>query len=248
MPYRVADMAAVRFGREIYLIGGDLVPGQTARVSVYHPRLGAWTSGVPLPAPRTSAQAVVSRGAIYVLGGARTGAGILTDVLAFDPASQSWTTVTTLPDRRYGFAVARGRAGVIYVIGGQVDAPGPSDPDVDTVSAYDPSTGIWSSRAPLPHLRERAVATLGPDGRVYVTGGIPIPPPDPGASHVQGTRNVLVYDPSADAWSTGPPMLVQRFWHGITRSRGQLWVVGGVTDAGQDECCLREAESLTIPP
>jgi actin-binding protein IPP len=250
MPYRAADMATARLGTEIYLIGGHPGDrgGEIASVAVYHPRSSSWTAGVPLPAPRRSAQAVVSGGRIYVLGGGRSGSGVLTDVLAFDPVSRRWTTVATLPDRRYDFAVARDRAGVIYVIGGQVDVPGPSDPDVGTVSAYDPATGTWSSRAPLPHLRRRAVATLGTDGRIYVTGGIPIPPPDPEASHVQGTRSVLVYDPSADAWSTGPPTLVQRFGHGMTQSQGRLWVIGGVVDAGEDECCLREAESLAVAP
>jgi hypothetical protein len=244
VPYRVADMAAVRLGRDIYVIGGSLGPGLTARVEIYHPRVDAWTAGVPLPAPLTSGQAVVSGGAIYVLGGAN--ASGFSDVLQFEPASGRWTTVTTVPDRRYGFAVARDRAGVIYVIGGLVDVPGRSDPGVDTVSAYDPSTGVWSERAPLPHLRDHAVARLGSDGRIYVTGGIPSPPPDPEAQHVQGTRGVLVYDPSSDTWSDGPPMRVQRFRHGMAQAAGRLWVIGGVIDAGDDECCLREAESLAI--
>ena len=50
-----------------------------------------------------------------------------------------------MPTARSGLAAATGPDGKVYALGG-VNSAG----SLDTVEVYDPDTGAWSRRAPLP--------------------------------------------------------------------------------------------------
>ncbi len=58
--------------------------------------------------------------------------------------------MTGLATSRYAFAVAKDRAGGLYVIGGFSVGAAYADPPLDLVESYDAATGRWSTRAPLP--------------------------------------------------------------------------------------------------
>jgi hypothetical protein len=108
-----------------------------------------------------------------------------------------WHLGQPMPTARSAPAVAAVN-GRVYVFGGSDDA-------LHTLSAveiYDPSADAWRKPgAPMPTDREGASAAVGPDGRIYVVGGVR-------ARFSNGTRYedpalaVEIYDPRADSWST----------------------------------------------
>jgi N-acetylneuraminic acid mutarotase len=119
---------------------------------------------------------------------------------AYDPKTDRWARLKPMPTSRQALAAvaAKGADGRerIYAIGGRDPArPGNG---LTTVEAYDPATDTWSAAAPLALHRHAHTATLGPDGRIYVTGGT--------NDKVFATTAVEVYDPVKDAWSRGAPL------------------------------------------
>ena len=112
--------------------------------------------------------------------------------------------------------------GKIYVIGGQ--ATESSEPDkagfVNTVYEYDPATGKWAARAPMPTMRGGGVAAVV-DGRIYVAGGRP-----------PRGHDFAVYDPNADKWTTLANLPTQRNHLAAGAHDGKVYVFGGRFEGG----------------
>jgi len=93
---------------------------------------------------------------IYIAGGNSD-----TNLQLYDPATNTWTTLASMPAGRYG-----GAAGVIggklYVAGGL---------ELDNVRAtlfvYDPATNAWSMLTPMPTARFFANSGVI-NGKLYV--------------------------------------------------------------------------------
>lgn len=123
------------------------------------------------------------------------------DVFAkYDPKSNTWTDLPSLPEPRSSLdaAVVDGR---IYAVGGwnlqegsAQDAPWHDDALVFDLSKED---GAWTPIA-KPPFSTRALAAVGHQGKLYVLGGM--------QSTNQVTRDVHVYDPKTDKWSPGPEL------------------------------------------
>jgi N-acetylneuraminic acid mutarotase len=60
--------------------------------------------------------------------------------------------------------------GKLYAIGGVIDPSGSQI--LQAVEAYDPVTNSWMDRASMPRRRENFGAAVGPDGRIYIFGGL----------------------------------------------------------------------------
>ena len=93
---------------------------------------------------------------------------------------------------RYGYAATTLADGRVLVVGGG-DTP-------SLASIFDPATATMHPAAPPPHPRSLAATVLLPDGRVVVAGAEHLRCYEPAA------REVDVYDPKADAWTTLPPL------------------------------------------
>src|SRR5262249_52486258 len=116
-----------------------------------------------------------------------------------------------------GLAGAADRNGVVYAIGGAN-----SGGVVARVDAFDPATGAWTSRAPLPAPRFlAAAATASSDGRIYVLGGAH----DEGATSV--ASSVSIYDPAANVWRRGPRLPSKRYELAAAAAPGKLFAIGG---------------------
>lgn len=150
---------------------------------------------------------VAAAGRVVLIGGftAMNGEGEDHDlrsqsrVRAFDPNTEQWSDLPSLPEPRSSFdAIAMGNT--IYVVGGWS-----MQGDADSVwhqtawrldlSKDDPK---WQSLAPVPFQR-RALAVAAFDDKIYVAGGMT---KDDGP-----TTAVSIYDPKADTWSEGPKLV-----------------------------------------
>ena len=136
--------------------------------------------------PRSNHAAALGRnGIIYVVGG--VGGGF--ETFAYNPTSQTWTTLAPMPDPVFNLAAAMGVDGLIYAFGGT----GISTVGQSLVQAYNPATNTWTIRARMPTARFGLAAVAGPDGLIYVMGGRysyrdPI------------LKTVEAYDPRRNTW------------------------------------------------
>ncbi|MDQ2588400.1 DUF6603 domain-containing protein [Saccharothrix yanglingensis] len=124
---------------KVLVTGGDAIPAVPYRVEsltsaeVYDPQTGAWTPVADLPGGGRSGHRCVptSRGAVVIggVGRPRATAGFR-EVVAFDPATGSWTGTGALATGRWDFPAVDLADGRVLVVGGRAlsgpAAPGPA--------------------------------------------------------------------------------------------------------------------------
>ena len=92
---------------------------------------------------------------------------------------------------------------------------------------YDPATDSWSAASPLIAGRYLHSATLLPDGRVLIAGGLVHGYPFLSLSSVE------LYNPATDSWSTASPLSAARYAHSATLlPDGRVLIAGGNGDSG----------------
>ncbi len=124
MANAVSHMGYVNFGGKIYAIGGqhgnDAALTTQSTVQVWDPaNPGQWTLKAPMPAAvsHISSSTFVMGGRIIVAGGESAHTVSVANVRAFDPGSNTWVSLTSLPAPRFS-GVAAEIGGLIYFTGG----------------------------------------------------------------------------------------------------------------------------------
>jgi hypothetical protein len=254
-----APCPAGQAGTCVYAIGGyDTVGNFVNTVEAYNPRTNAWST---LTAMTTAREALTAAAApcppsqagtcLYAVGGLDTAGNIAGAVEAYNPTTNAWSTLTSLPTARFwlvGAAAACPPAQVgtcLYAVGGFS-----STGTIGTVEAYNPVTNAWSTLAPLPTARGdlAAAAAPCPPGQsgacVYALGG-----DDSGANIV---NTVEAYNPRTNAWSTLPSLPTARDLLAAAAAPcppGQpgtcVYAVGGYNTAGTT---MGTVEALDPPP
>jgi len=150
-------------------------------------------------------------GKIYVFGGGTSG-GILASVECYDPATDTWSYLASMPGPRAWLRAATAPDGTIYTFGGSTD----SWPSTE-VWAYDPDTDTWNTSVPpMPTERRDVVAVTGVDGLIYVFGG-----------H-WNYNTVEAFDPVNKTWHTKSPMPTGRWAAaGALGPDGKIYIAGG---------------------
>ncbi len=131
--------------------------------------------------------------------------------------SDVWQSRAPLPQARRELASAV-VGGLIYAVGG-ITTSGTSA----QVTAYNPRSNTWSSKASLPSPRQSAdgAAVLG--GLLYLPGGM-------NASDVL-TKTLYAYNPSTNTWISRAAMPVSSGCGGSRTISGKLYVFTGCTGA-----------------
>ncbi|PKM87338.1 MAG: hypothetical protein CVU87_09770 [Firmicutes bacterium HGW-Firmicutes-12] len=111
---------------KIYVLGLDpnLGKGDTATETLlkeYDPSTSSWVDKIPMPSVRSGFEMVEVNGKIFVLGGETHTAGEdwrdRDTVELYNPASDSWTVLESMPTARHGFITVV-VSGKIYAMGG----------------------------------------------------------------------------------------------------------------------------------
>lgn len=207
----------------LYAIGGgDGVPGDhdgtpLSTVEAYDPMTNNWTTKAPMPTPRIGVRVGVANGIVYAVGGHNGAPGsyvATATVEAYDPVTDTWTTMAPMPERRSLHAVGVVN-GILYVAGGGVE----NGPILSTVFAYDPATDTWTTKASMPG-RGRSMHGVGvANGILYVMAGGDGGDPMPTA--------VFAYDPGTDTWTEKTPIPTARAEPVVGVMDGLIVVAGG---------------------
>ncbi|HXE55644.1 MAG TPA: kelch repeat-containing protein, partial [Tepidisphaeraceae bacterium] len=121
LPFSRNHIAGATLGGKIYLIGGQAGSDDARPASdvlAWDPaQPDHWTAVANLPQPRSHAAAVTLNGRLVVLAGGTTGDTPLSSVISYDPATNTWSPMTSLPVARLAptAAIADGR--LIFVGG-----------------------------------------------------------------------------------------------------------------------------------
>jgi WD40 repeat protein len=232
-----ASMSSARAGQTATLLGnGDvLVAGGGSRsAELYNPSSGEWLQTGRMRVAQEQATATLLRdGNVLVVGGCCTRQGNgLTNAELYDPSTGSWSMTGSLHQGRLGSTATLLPDGDVLVAGGAcTHACGQQTftDSIDTAELYDPSTGTWGSTRSMHVKRESASATLLPDGKVLVAGGLY------GCDDGFCTDNASaeLYDPSTGKWTRTATMLQAREQHTATLlGNGDVLVAGGLQYGG----------------
>jgi len=219
----VMDCAVV--DGKIYVFGGSNTGGASiiSTVEEYDTATDTWDTKTPLPTPRSDVAVEAINGKIYVIGGSkRTGslwAGLNT-VEEYDPVTDTWTTKSNMPTRRWslGTCVIGEK---IYAIGGNIQYP----TIASAVEVYDPATDTWSEKAHMPTARY-SLSTCFVNGRIYAFGGWRASGGDAGDPIY---KIVEEYDVNSNTWTGKTDMPLTIALLSAETVNGKIYLIGGTS-------------------
>jgi N-acetylneuraminic acid mutarotase len=222
---KLTGLAMVAHAGKLYRVGGfaaknhssqqqDLWSQQT--FASYDPETRSWTELPPLPEPRSSHDAAVLDGKLYVVGGWKLSgdapAEWLQTAWVCDLATEplTWSPLPKPPFQRRALSVAAHRD-KLYVIGGMESSGKPTT----RVDVFHPATNTWESGPPLigSGMEGFGNSSFATHGRLLAT-----------------TMSGSVQELSRDGhrWDVVGQMQNPRFFHRqLVTSQGHLLLIGG---------------------
>ncbi len=164
-------------GRQLHYFGGYKADRDTNAGEHWSLPLDggtAWNREADLPDPRGHVSSAVLDGQMYALGGDHGHDKTQIDVSSchrFDPATNKWSEIASLPDGRSHFEsstiIHHGR---IVIVGGRCNSSQPPRNVVNDLLEYDPKADTWQVVGTMPEkLLAPAAAIIS--GNLVVTGG-----------------------------------------------------------------------------
>jgi N-acetylneuraminic acid mutarotase len=225
---KLTGLALVSHAGKLYRVGGftAMNSGEDSKqdlqsqssFAVYDPKKKTWTELAPLPEGRSSHDAAVLDGKLYVAGGWKLAGeepstwhktALVCDLNSEKP---TWEEIASPPFKRRALSVAAYK-GKIYAIGGMQESGGPTT----RVDCYDPATREWSTLASLlgGGMDGFGTSSFANNDALVVT-----------------TMSGSIQRLSADGkkWELVGQMQNPRFFHReLVASNGDLLIVGGAS-------------------
>lgn len=201
----------------VFQQGGVFPPSKS---SVYDPTAGTWNTPISSLSniiPGSLNYHLLSTGKVLAAGGITnfvSGSWLATtNVRLYDPTANSWAFGTAMSAARTQYASVTLPSGNVLVMGGSNAAGGPGSVGINSVERYNPTTGLWTTRANLGLATRFGRAVVLPSGKVLYQGI--------NAGLFGGTFYSAIYDDTANTWtpvnnmplaksfSALPPILLQ---------------------------------------
>jgi N-acetylneuraminic acid mutarotase len=202
----------------------------------FDPEHGVWHLAHAMTDARTAHTAVrLASGVVLVVGGVAPVGAADDPALAFcelfEPHDDKWTTTGDLTRGRRQHRATLLSGGAVLVTGGTAPgSPGaaPFDPfSQRTVERFDPGTGVWTEKKPMPSGRAFHRAVALPDDQLLVVGGAASDRDE------SGFRSALVYDAGADEWTSVPGLRDGRWsFAALALEDDRVLIAGGVARSG----------------
>jgi N-acetylneuraminic acid mutarotase len=246
METALQGLPLVAHGGKIYRVGGLDIRNPTikdtedlhssAEFAEYDPATNKWTALTPLPAARSSHNAVVMGDKLYVAGGWRlegkSPGAWEPDALVYDFAKpeSGWQKLPEPEFKRRALGLGEWK-GELFVIGGMDEKNKISM----EVYSFDPATGKWTKGPNLPGagMAGFGLSAWNLDGNLYVCG----------------VRGVLYrLNDTGSAWEEAGRVETPRFFHQLVPApHGGLMVVGGASIDGHLATSERVEMNHSLP-
>ena len=221
------SLATARFNHTATLLpnGKVLVTGNDTNSAnhpeLYDPATGLWTATGPVPgsdrAGFNDAPTATLLGNGKVLLAHNNGR-----TAVFDPGTGLWTATGDLVVERTFQTATLLPNGKVLLAGGKAPDGLGGSLILGSAELYDPATGLCTATGGLTWIREGHTATLLPNGKVLIVGGL-------GSA---GARSEL-YDPATGLWSGTASLATERSDHTATLlTNGKVLVAGGRNGLG----------------
>jgi PKD repeat protein len=129
---------------------GDFLAVNPQKIHRLDPSTGVWYSS-PLVAPNRRPAYALLGDQLYQMGGVAGGAPSTTDVYILDLTAGSWSLGPSLLVARGDHSRAAVLDGRIYIVGGSI---GGNQEVLNEMEEYDPATGNWTPKEPMPTARD----------------------------------------------------------------------------------------------
>jgi N-acetylneuraminic acid mutarotase len=180
--------------------------------------VGSWIVRGTSPTPRRGEAAATSNGIVYVVGGAPPfSTSSVATAEAYNPATNSWTTLASMPIASQQLT-AQSINGIVYAVAGGGCCGAYSD-----VQAYNPATNTWTLKASAPTARYGATSAVV-NNKMYVMSG--------GSGYGALYQNLEVYDPVTNSWTTKASMPFFRGGCAAIAVNGIIYAIGGGNSSG----------------
>ncbi len=225
----------VSVGGAVFALGGygrTEAGDWTSMTEVWTLEGDGWREVTRLPAPQAETVGLGHDGRVHLIGGRAPKAaanggwndqGDIANHRVFEVASGQWSERTPLPMARNS-AAGVAHDGALWVAGGRTVEGG----GTGRLDRYDPARDAWETRAPIPPSPTGqqvggglALGVLG-DGRLAAFGGEWFAPGGGGVF-----AETWLYDPAADVWTAGPPMMTPRHGLAAVSIRGAVFAIAG---------------------
>ncbi len=213
----------------VVIAGGENNNQALSSSEVYSPTFRSWAVSGNLNVARSNASTVLlPSGAILIAGGCVANCLGATTASAelYKSVGGIWTSTRAMATARTYFSMVLLPSGQALVAGGctGLNANGCSGV-TNKAEIYNPSTGKWTATGSMIAARGNLTATLLPNGKVLVAGGIN------GAGNPLGTAEL--YNPATGKWTATGKMITARDEHTATLlSTGNVLVAGGEDVSG----------------
>ncbi len=239
-------------GKVLVTGGADISGAALASAELYDPASETFAPTGTMLKPRVGHSAtLLTNGKVLIVGGDTPACAGCLDVPdntaeLYDPATSLFTRTGDMPWPISGQTATRLNSGAVLVVGGYfcgIYESGGAGSECATSDVsnqavlYDPAASTFSVTGSMAFGRAGHSATLLPDGKTLIAGGIG---EDPRTEAEDVTFTAELYDPATGLFSRTGSMVSARTSHTASLlSNGTVLVVGG---CDQIECSLSTAE------
>ncbi|CAN5813100.1 hypothetical protein BH11MYX2_BH11MYX2_24670 [soil metagenome] len=221
MPTARVNVGAASVGGKVYVIGGYTSNnGVTGAVEVYDPTDDSWGTAASMLTPRYGFGTATSPdGVIYTIGSnyssspSSDGNSVIAE--SFNPSTNTWTSLPSLPDGRYMTAAVWSN-GRIYVMGGITVNPIFL---MSSVVSLAPGDSSWRTEPSMTVARDALGAAVDATGRIYVVGGL--------GTNSNKLATAEYFDPGTTSWHTLPDFSAPRHELSAVVVGQKLYAIGG---------------------
>jgi hypothetical protein len=215
----------------VLVAGGEVVSGQgvtTDTAELYDPAAGTWKYTGKLNTGRDLHTAtLLQNGKVLVAGGQfDVGSGsnlsqLVYSAELYDPVGGVWSPTGDLNALHSSHTATLMQGGKVLVASGD-DPYDDFSSSNGTAEIYDPGKATWSYTGNLSVIRNGHTATLLPNGKVLVNGGV----------YFSAANGAELYDPLSGTWAPTSDVITPRFFgHTATLlSDGKVLVAGGASE------------------
>ena len=222
---------ALQDGR-VLVTGGNANTNLLASTEIYNPRTDRWTDAAPMPRARTQLSAVtLFDGRVLVTGGIDADGAATNTTFIYDPSDDSWIGGPLMTAARLQQVAVPLPNGDVLFAGGDGVASGTSE-------LYRFGRGEFVASGTLVTPRLVAQGAALPDGRVVLSGGLPLR-----MHEFAPLSNVEIWDPKTELWTPLPSAPTGRAWGSMVIVRGVVYQLSGT---GDGETAYRTIERLAI--